>query len=40
MARSSGVPVVGVTETMPQGAKDFQTWQADQARALLAALGG
>ena len=39
-ARSSGVPVVGVTETMPQGAKDFQTWQADQARALLAALGG
>lgn len=40
LARSSGIPVVGLTETMPRGAKNFQTWQADQARALLAALGG
>jgi len=40
LARSNGVPIVGVTETMPPGAKNFQTWQADQARALLAALGG
>lgn len=40
LARSSGVPVVGVTETMPPDAKNFQTWQADQAQALLAALGG
>jgi zinc/manganese transport system substrate-binding protein len=40
LARNSGVPIVGVTETMPPGAKNFQTWQADQARALLAALGG
>src|SRR5215475_7531160 len=40
LAASSGVPLVGVTETMPPGAKNFQTWQADQARALLAALGG
>jgi len=40
LATSSGVPLVGVTETMPPGAKSFQTWQADQARALLAALGG
>jgi zinc/manganese transport system substrate-binding protein len=40
LARSSGVPLVGVTETMLPGAKNFQTWQADQARALLAALGG
>jgi zinc/manganese transport system substrate-binding protein len=40
LARSSGVPIVGVTETMPPGAKNFQTWQADQARTLLAALGG
>jgi len=40
LARSDGVPIVGVTETMPPGAKNFQTWQGDQARALLAALGG
>ena len=40
LARSNGVPIVGVTETMPPGAQNFQTWQADQARALLAALGG
>jgi zinc/manganese transport system substrate-binding protein len=40
LAKGSGVPIVGVTETMPPDAKDFQTWQADQARALLAALGG
>ena len=40
LARSNGVPIVGVTETMPPGAQNFQTWQADQAWALLAALGG
>ena len=40
LAGSSGVPIVGVTETMPPDAKNFQTWQGDQARALLAALGG
>ncbi len=40
VARVNGVPVVGVTETIPAGEKDFQSWQADQARALLAALGG
>jgi zinc/manganese transport system substrate-binding protein len=40
LAQRSGVPVVGVTETLPRGAKDFQTWQLDQADALLAALGG
>jgi zinc/manganese transport system substrate-binding protein len=40
LAGSSGVAVVGVTETMPADAKNFQTWQADQARALFAALGG
>jgi len=40
LARSNGVPIVGVTETMPPGAQNFQTWQADQARALLEALGG
>jgi zinc/manganese transport system substrate-binding protein len=40
LATSSGVPIVGVTETLPPGFKDFQTWQLSQARALLAALGG
>jgi zinc/manganese transport system substrate-binding protein len=40
LAKSSGVPVVGVTETLPLNEKDFQTWQADQARALFTALGG
>lgn len=39
LARKSGVPVVPVTETLPEG-KDFQTWQAEQAQALLDALGG
>lgn len=40
LATSSNVPVVGVAETLPTTEKNFQTWQADQARALLAALGG
>lgn len=40
LAASSGVPVVGVAETMPPSAANFQTWQADQARELLKALGG
>ena len=40
LAARSGIPVVAVTETLPPGARDFQTWQADQARALLSALGG
>ena len=38
-ATKHGVPVVGVTETLPAGL-NFQTWQGNQARALLAALGG
>lgn len=40
LATKSGVPVVGVTETLPTTEKNFQTWQVDQAEALLAALGG
>lgn len=40
LAEDNGIPVVGLTETMPPNEKNFQTWQADQARALLAALGG
>jgi zinc/manganese transport system substrate-binding protein len=38
LAIKDHVPVVGVSETMPLTAKNFQTWQADQAKALLAAL--
>jgi zinc/manganese transport system substrate-binding protein len=40
LAKNSGVPVVGVTETLPPDEKNFQTWQTDQAQALLTALGG
>ena len=36
-ALAAGVPVVGVSETMPPGL-DFQSWQLDQIRALQAAL--
>jgi zinc/manganese transport system substrate-binding protein len=39
LAVASGVPVVGVTETMPPGEPTFQAWQRDQATALLTALG-
>ena len=39
-AKAGGVPVVGVSETIPGGEPDFQTWQIDQAKAVLAALGG
>jgi zinc/manganese transport system substrate-binding protein len=37
-ARSAGIPVVPVTETLPPGLT-FQQWQLRQARALAAALG-
>jgi zinc/manganese transport system substrate-binding protein len=36
-ARAAGIPVVGVSETMPPG-QTFQAWQLSQARALDAAL--
>lgn len=36
-ARAAGVPVVGVTETVPAG-ETFQSWQLGQARLLAAAL--
>lgn len=38
-AKSAGVPVVGVAETVPAGLT-FQAWQLKQARELLTALGG
>jgi zinc/manganese transport system substrate-binding protein len=39
-ATAAGVPIVGVTETIPAGEPTFQAWQIAQAKALLAALGG
>ncbi|MGC8494290.1 MAG: metal ABC transporter solute-binding protein, Zn/Mn family [Syntrophobacteraceae bacterium] len=38
LAKRSGVPVVGVTETMPPG-KHYQSWMLDQIEALESALG-
>jgi zinc/manganese transport system substrate-binding protein len=40
LATANGVPVVGVAETIPAGASNFQAWQIAQARAILTALGG
>lgn len=39
-ATSAGVPIVGVSETIPAEYPSFQAWQIAQAKALLAALGG
>jgi len=38
LARTAGIPVVGVTETLPPGAT-YQSWQLGQIRALGKALG-
>jgi zinc/manganese transport system substrate-binding protein len=38
-ARRAGVPIVAVTETLPRSEPTYQSWQLDQARALLRALG-
>jgi zinc/manganese transport system substrate-binding protein len=37
-AKSSGIPVVGVTETLSPAGATFQSWQVAQLEALLAAL--
>ena len=39
-ATTNGVPVVGMSETVPPGAGGYVAWQLAQARALLQALGG
>ena len=39
LADENGIPVVPVTETLPQG-MTFQQWQLGQVRALARALGG
>jgi len=40
LARAAGIPVIGVTETLPAGQPTYQAWQLSQAKALLSALGG
>ncbi len=40
LATTAGIPIVGVSETMPPSYRDFQAWQLAQDRALLAALRG
>jgi zinc/manganese transport system substrate-binding protein len=39
-AKAAGLPVVGVSETMPPQFKTYQAWQLDQATSILHALGG
>ncbi len=38
LARQHGIPVVGVSETMPATAASYQQWQGSQLTALLHAL--
>ena len=40
LAKTSGVPIVGVTETLPSSDQTFQAWQLRQDQELLTALGG
>jgi zinc/manganese transport system substrate-binding protein len=40
LALKYGVPVVGITETLPRPGEHYQQWQLDQTRAILKALGG
>ena len=40
LAARQHIPVIGMAETIPAGTGDFETWQNNQAKALLAALGG
>jgi zinc/manganese transport system substrate-binding protein len=40
LAVAAGIPVIGVTETMPENATTYQSWQLDQINELKRALGG
>lgn len=40
LAGQYGIPVIGVTETLPKTATNFQAWQQHQIMQLLNALGG
>lgn len=39
LAQQNGIPIVGVTETLPPTDKDFQTWQLRQINEISNALG-
>jgi zinc/manganese transport system substrate-binding protein len=39
LAQQSGVPIVGVTETLPSSDANFQAWQLRQVNELTSALG-
>jgi zinc/manganese transport system substrate-binding protein len=39
LAKQAGIPVIGVTETLPPSQKSYQSWQQDQLNQLLQALG-
>ena len=39
LAQQNGIPIVGVTETLPPTDKDFQAWQLRQVNEITAALG-
>jgi zinc/manganese transport system substrate-binding protein len=38
LAKQAGIPVIGVTETLPANEKTYQSWQANQLRELQNAL--
>jgi zinc/manganese transport system substrate-binding protein len=38
LAKQAGIPVIGVTETLPTNEKSYQSWQADQLKQLVSAL--
>lgn len=40
LTQSNGIPIVGVTETLPPTDKNFQAWQSRQIAELTTALGG
>ena len=40
LAQQNGIPVIGVSETLPPLDRSYQAWQLRQARAILRALGG
>jgi len=40
LATANGIPVIGVTETLPAGESSYQSWQLDQVDALQGALSG
>lgn len=40
LAKKSGVPVLGVYELMPEGAKDYQAWMESETAALARDLAG